>query len=56
MAISGDGSTLYVAAFGSDAVAVYDTTELENDTFVPDSDESDSGRRASERPGVGRRE
>jgi len=35
MAISDDGSTLYVAAFGSDAVAVYDTAELENDTFVP---------------------
>ena len=37
MAISDDGSTLYVAAFGSNAVAVYDTAELENDTFVPDS-------------------
>jgi DNA-binding beta-propeller fold protein YncE len=36
MAITGDGSTLYVAGFSSDAVAVYDTTELENDTFVPD--------------------
>ena len=36
MAISGDGSTLYVAAFGSDVVAVYDTAALENDTFVPD--------------------
>jgi len=37
MAISADGSTLYVAAFGSNAVAVYDTTEIENDTFVPDA-------------------
>ena len=37
MAISDDGNTLYVAAFGSDAVAAYDTTQLENDTFVPDS-------------------
>ncbi len=37
MAISDDGSTLYVAAFGSDAVAVYDTSELENDTFTPSS-------------------
>lgn len=37
MAISSDGSTLYVAAFGSNAVAVYDTTQLENDTFVPDA-------------------
>jgi DNA-binding beta-propeller fold protein YncE len=37
MAITGDGSTLYVAAFGSDAVAVYDTAELENGTFVPNA-------------------
>lgn len=37
MAISDDGNTLYVAAFGSDAVAAYDSTQLENDTFVPDS-------------------
>ncbi len=37
MAISADGSTLYVAGFGSDAVAVYDTAQLENDTFVPNS-------------------
>jgi mono/diheme cytochrome c family protein len=37
MAISDDGSTLYVAGFGSNAVAVYDTGELENNTFVPDS-------------------
>jgi len=35
MAISDDGNTLYVAGFGSDAVAVYDTNQLENDTFVP---------------------
>ena len=35
MAISSDGSTLYVAGFGSQAIAVYDTSELENDTFVP---------------------
>ncbi|MBT8464449.1 MAG: hypothetical protein KJO57_07180, partial [Deltaproteobacteria bacterium] len=37
MAISDDGSTLYVAAFGSNAVAVHDTAALENDSFVPDS-------------------
>jgi DNA-binding beta-propeller fold protein YncE/mono/diheme cytochrome c family protein len=37
MAVSSDGSTLYVAAFGSNAVAVYDTQELENNTFVPDA-------------------
>jgi DNA-binding beta-propeller fold protein YncE len=35
MAISSDGSTLYVAGFGSNTIGVYDTSELENDTFVP---------------------
>jgi YVTN family beta-propeller protein len=35
MAITADGTTLYVAAFGSSAVGVYDTGELEADTFVP---------------------
>src|SRR5690606_30533045 len=28
-------STLYVAAFGSSKVGVFDTAELENDTFTP---------------------
>lgn len=37
MAISSDGSTLYVAGFGSNGVAIFNTTQLENDTFVPDS-------------------
>jgi YVTN family beta-propeller protein len=37
MAISADGSTLYVAGFGSSEVGVYDTAQLENDTFVPDA-------------------
>lgn len=37
MAASSDGSTLYVAAFGSGVVGVFDTTELEADTFVPDA-------------------
>lgn len=37
MAISSDGATLYVAGFGSNAVHVYDTAELENGTFVPDT-------------------
>ena len=37
MAISGDGSTLYVAGFGSAAVGVYDTAALEADTFTPDA-------------------
>jgi len=35
MAITNDGSTLYVAGFGSNGVAVYDTTQLKNDTFAP---------------------
>ncbi|MDG2303503.1 MAG: hypothetical protein P8R42_02425 [Candidatus Binatia bacterium] len=37
MAISADGATLYVAAFGSSKIGIFDTTELENDTFVPSS-------------------
>jgi len=37
MAVSADGSTLYVAAFGSAKIGVFDTTALENDTFVPNS-------------------
>lgn len=35
MAITSDGATLYVAGFGSNAVGVYNTAQLENDTFVP---------------------
>jgi len=35
MAVSSDGRTLYVAAFGSDAIGVFDTSELEAGTFVP---------------------
>jgi DNA-binding beta-propeller fold protein YncE len=35
MVISADGSTLYVAAFGSSKVGVFNTQQLENDTFVP---------------------
>ncbi len=37
MAVSSDGNTLYVAAFGSSKVGVFDTTQLENDTFTPSS-------------------
>jgi MYXO-CTERM domain-containing protein len=37
MAIRSDGSTLYIAGFGSSAVGVYDTAELEADTFEPDA-------------------
>ncbi len=37
MAVSSNGATLYVAAFGSSQIGVFSTTQLENDTFVPDS-------------------
>jgi len=37
IAVSGDGRTLYVAAFGSSKVGIFDTTELETDSFVPDA-------------------
>lgn len=37
MAITANGQTLYVAALGSSKVAVYNTTHLENDTFVPNA-------------------
>ncbi len=35
IAISGDGATLYVAAFGSAKIGVFSTAELEADTFDP---------------------
>ncbi|HYD49977.1 MAG TPA: hypothetical protein VEB21_16590, partial [Terriglobales bacterium] len=37
MKVSGDGSTLYVAAFGSGKVGVFDTADLENCTTSPGS-------------------
>jgi len=37
MAISQDGQTLYVSGFGSSKIAVFDTTELEDDTFTPNA-------------------
>jgi len=37
MAVTSDGATLYVAAFGSGKIGVFDTAELESDAFVPDS-------------------
>lgn len=37
MEISSDGSTLYVAAFGSSKVGVFNTQTLENNSFVPNS-------------------
>ena len=35
MAVTNDGATLYVTAFGSAKVGVFSTAALENDTFVP---------------------
>ena len=35
MAVSNDGKTLFVAAFGSSKVGVFDTAALENNTFDP---------------------
>jgi DNA-binding beta-propeller fold protein YncE len=35
MAVTSDGAKLYVAAFGSSRIGVYDTAALESDTFVP---------------------
>lgn len=37
LAITSDGQTLYVAAFGSSKVGVFNTNDLENDTFVPNN-------------------
>jgi YVTN family beta-propeller protein len=37
MVVSPDGNTLYVAAFGSSKVGVFDTAELETDAFTPNS-------------------
>jgi DNA-binding beta-propeller fold protein YncE len=36
MAITADGATLYVAAFGTSEVAVYETSKLEDNSFIPD--------------------
>ena len=38
MAITSDGATLYIAGFGSSAIAVHDVGALTNDSFVPDAD------------------
>ncbi|MCA9538590.1 MAG: hypothetical protein KC620_06860 [Myxococcales bacterium] len=38
MAITPDGGTLYLAAFGSNAIGIFDTADLEADTFVPAAD------------------
>ena len=36
MAIDSNGDTLYVAAFGSQKIGVFDTAALENNSFTPD--------------------
>ena len=41
MAVSPDGTTLYVAAFGSSRIGVFSTLALEGDTFNPLSDSGD---------------
>lgn len=38
MEISSNGKTLYVAGFGSSKIGVYDTAKLEDDSFVPSTD------------------
>src|SRR5260370_35168008 len=35
MAVTSDGKTLYLAAFGSSKIGVFDTSALENNTFDP---------------------
>jgi hypothetical protein len=37
MAVTADGTTLYVTAFGSAKVGVFSTSALEDDTFIPDA-------------------
>jgi YVTN family beta-propeller protein len=38
MQFTADGTTLYVAALGSSKIGMYDTAELESNSFVPDVD------------------
>lgn len=37
MAVTSNGATLYLAAFGSSKIGVFNTAQLENDSFVPDA-------------------
>lgn len=37
MAVTRDGKTLFVAAFGSSKIGIYDTRQLEQNSFVPDT-------------------
>jgi DNA-binding beta-propeller fold protein YncE len=39
MAVTADGSKLYVAALGSSKIGVYNTAALENDSFVPNKND-----------------
>lgn len=39
MAVTSDGTTLYVAAFGSSKIGIFDTAELESNTFVASTDD-----------------
>ena len=51
MAVTSDGATLYVAAFGSSKVGVFDTAELENDTLRAERARPDRAqRRRPDRP------
>jgi len=38
MAISSDGKVLYLAAFGSSKVGIFDTVKLEDDSFIPNAE------------------
>ena len=37
MAVTSNGQTLYVAAFGSSKIGIFNTAQLENDTFTPNT-------------------
>jgi YVTN family beta-propeller protein len=39
MGMATDGTTLYVAAFGSNEIGIFDIAELENGTFTPDGND-----------------
>ncbi len=56
MAVTSNGQTLYVAAFGSSRIGVFSTAALEADTFNPRSDQRQlhqRDRRWPQRPGAG---
>lgn len=39
MAVSSDGKSLYVAAFGSGKVGIFDTAKLEDNSFIPNAND-----------------